>query len=314
MVRSREFLVEIARKYYLDEMSQQDIAREYRISRPTVSNILRQCRDEGIVEIRIEDGSLFTSALGDRLRNLFHLEKVYVVPSDSDYALTLARTGGMAARYLSGLLSDGIRIGISWGTALYQMIRQVPRAEVLDAEVVQLMGGLGASALSYDGSELARILAGKLNGRYFPMQSPLLVQSPELKDMLLSEPGIRETLEKAEHLDTALVGQSSNNPEDSALVRAGFLSPDEAREIYDQGARGHLCGYHYDSSGRLLDIPANRRIVGIPFSSFLKIPGRIGIACGRQKAPAIHAALCGGLLTALITDEAAALQVLNLCG
>ena len=69
--------------------------------------------------------------------------------------------------------------------------------------------------------------------------------------------------------------------------------------------------YHYDKEGTILDIPANTRTVGIPFPDFLKTPIRIGIACGKEKAEAIHAALKGGFLTILVTDEAAALRILN---
>lgn len=313
MARSRDFLVEVARNYYIDEMSQQEIAKKYGISRPTVSNILSQCRETGIVEIRIQDGTRFTGALEERIRNTFGLKEVFIVPSDADYPLTLSRTSSQAADFLASLLADKIRIGISWGTALYQMIRHLSRSNIVDSEVVQLMGGLGASAPSYDGSELARILAGKINGRYYPFLAPLLVQTPELKNMLLSEPGIRETLAKAENLDLALVGLSSNRPEDSALVRAGLVSAAEAQDLTDQGTCGNLCGHHFDCDGRLMDIPINQRVVGIEFSKFIKIPRRIGIACGKQKARAIYAALRGSLLTDLVTDEAAALQILSLC-
>lgn len=311
-MRSRDLLVEIARNYYIDEMSQADIARKHRISRPTVSNILKECRETGIVEIRIQDGSLFSGALGERIRDIFNLNQVLVVPGDADYPLTLTRTSSRAADFFASLLHDKIRVGISWGTALYQMIQHLSRSSIVDSQVVQLMGGLGVSETSYDGSELARALAGKLNGRYYPFLAPLIVQTPELKDMLLSEPGIRENLEKALDLDLALVGLSSNRPEDSALVRAGLISAREAQELTDQGAWGNICGHHYDAEGRFMDIPINHRIVGVDFFTFQNIPRRIGIACGRQKARALFAALRGGLITDLVTDETAALQILSL--
>jgi DNA-binding transcriptional regulator LsrR (DeoR family) len=160
---------------------------------------------------------------------------------------------------------------------------------------------------------LARILADKINGRYFPLLSPLLVKTAELKRLLLSEPGIRETVERTKNLDLALVGLSSDQPEDSAIVRAGFLSSSQARQIYDKGSCGHLCGYHYDTEGKFMNIPINQRVVGIDIASFLRIPRRIGIACGRQKSKAILAALKGDLITDLFTDELTALQILSSC-
>jgi DNA-binding transcriptional regulator LsrR (DeoR family) len=311
MNKSFDFLVEVAKHYYLDSMSQSEIADLYKISRPTVANMLKECRERGIVEIRINDSSPYTSEAGQQLQDTYGLQTVCIVANETDYPLTLYKTSLEAAGFLASILTDRISIGISWGTALYHTIRQLPKSGFVDCEVVQLMGGLGASALFYDGAELARILADKLSARFYPVLSPVVVKTKELRDALLSEPGIRETLEKARTLDLALVGLSSDEPEDSALVMAGFLSPTEAQRIYDDGSYGHLCGYHYDVDGKFMDIPINNRVVGIGTEGFLRIKRRIGIACGKQKARAIHAALRGGLVTDLFTDELTALQIIS---
>ncbi|MDR0400075.1 MAG: winged helix-turn-helix transcriptional regulator [Treponema sp.] len=313
MNKSFDFLAAVARNYYMDSMSQSEIAKKYNLSRPTIANILKECREKGIVEIRINDNSPFSSPVSQRLMGLYKLNTICVVPNETDYPLTLYQTCLHAARFISTLLVDRIRIGISWGTALYHTIRQVPKSDIVDGEVVPLMGGLGASALFYDGSELARILADKLNGRSFPFLSPLLVKTVQLKQLLLSEPGIRETVEKTKNLDLALIGLSSDQPEDSSTVHAGFLSSSQARQIYNEGSCGHLCGYHYDKQGKFMDIPINQRVVGIDTSSFLQIPRRIAVACGRQKSKAILAALRGELITDLFTDELTALQMLSIC-
>jgi DNA-binding transcriptional regulator LsrR (DeoR family) len=314
MTKSFDFLVEVARHYYIDSMSQSEIAELYKISRPTVANILKECREKGIVEIRINDNSFFSSETSCRLVKRYNLNMACVVPNEADYPLTLYKTCLEAAGFLSSLLENKINIGISWGTALYHTIRQLSKVALVDCNVVQLMGGLGASALFYDGSELARILAEKINGRSYPFLSPLLVKTAELKQALLSEPGIRETVEKTQILDIALVGLSSDQPEDSALVRAGFLSLEEAQQIFSAGSCGHLCGYHYDNEGQFMDIPINKRVVGIDTSFFLNIKRRIGVACGKQKVKAIHAALKGNLITDLITDELTALQIISFYG
>jgi len=311
MNKSFELLVELAKHYYLDSMSQSEIADLYKISRPTVANMLKECREKGIVEIRINDRSPFNSETGKLLMKKYNLQTVCITPHQDDYALTLYKTCLETAGFLSSLLSNNMKIGISWGTALYHTIRQLPELGLVDCEVVQLMGGLGASALYYDGAELAKILSDKICARFFPVLSPVLVQTQELRDALLREPGIRETLEKAKTLDIALVGLSSDLPEDSALVSAGFLSPEEARQIYKDGSYGHLCGYHYDAEGKFMEIPINNRVVGINTGDFLKIRRRMGVACGKQKARAIHAALKGGLVTDLFTDELTALQIIS---
>jgi DNA-binding transcriptional regulator LsrR (DeoR family) len=311
MVKSFELLVELAKHYYLESMSQAEIAQLYNVSRPTVANMLKECRERGIVEIRVNDRSPFNSETGQLLINKYGLETVCIVPHEADYTLTLYKICLETAGFLSSLLADRMRIGISWGTALYHTIRQLPSLGLADCEVVQLVGGIGSAALYYDGSELSRILADKICARFYPVLSPVLVQTPQLRDALLKEPGIKEALEKAQSLDLALVGLSSDQPEESAMVRAGFLSSSEARLVYNEGSSGHLCGYHYDTEGKFMDSPINNRVVGISPADFLRIPRRMGIACGKQKARAIYSALKGKLITDLFTDELTALQIIS---
>lgn len=311
MQRSRDFLVEIARRYYIDEISQQEIAKEYKLSRPTVSNILKQCREEGIVEIRIREGSAFARGLSNRLCDRYGINEVVIVPSNEDRSAVLSRAGAEAAAFASSAITDGMKVGIAWGTSLFQMVHQMKHLNVVDTEVVQLMGGLGASNPQYDGADLARELSKMLNARYYPLQCPVLVKNTEVKEMLVSENGIRETLQRTGDLDIAFVGLSSNDPEQSALVKAGFLSHEEAEDTLRAGAVGHICGYSYGAEGNMLALPVNHRIIGIEFENLRKIPERVGIACGAEKADAIKAALSGGLITTLITDEAAALRILS---
>jgi DNA-binding transcriptional regulator LsrR (DeoR family) len=309
--RSRDFLAEIARKYYLDEQSQQQIALEYGLSRPTVSNILKQCREEGIVEIRVNESSSFSRELSARLRRQFAVDRVIIVPSAGDPAAVLARAGAEAAHWAASVIKDGMKVGIAWGTSLFQMVHHMSQLNTVDTKVVQLMGGLGSSNPQYDGADLAREMSKLLNARYYPLQCPVLVRNAEVRQMLVTENGIRETLAETGDLDIAFVGISSNDPDKSALVKAGFLTQAEAAETTKAGAVGHICGYSYGQGGEMLDLSVNRRIIGIEFSKLKTIPERAAVACGAEKSEAIRAALEGKLITTLITDEAAALRLLG---
>ena len=67
MKRDREFLIELATLYYEEGLSQQELADRFSLSRPSVSGLLKRCRSEGIVEIRIASSpSSLASALEGR--------------------------------------------------------------------------------------------------------------------------------------------------------------------------------------------------------------------------------------------------------
>ena len=61
-------LVYAARRYYLEDQKQSDIALELGISRPMVSRILTQARELGVVEITIHDPETRSASLLERLR------------------------------------------------------------------------------------------------------------------------------------------------------------------------------------------------------------------------------------------------------
>jgi DNA-binding transcriptional regulator LsrR (DeoR family) len=308
----RDFLVQVATLYYRQGLSQQDIADRCRISRATVSNALRKAREEGIVEIRIRESPSLAWSLASDLESRFSLPRAVVVPVEHDAASTTVAIGRAAAECLASHLREGIRIGISWGTTLYQAVSALAAtAAFAGVEVVQLLGALGSINPRFDGFELARALAEKLHGQYRVIQAPVIVASRELRELLLREPQIAETLQRAREADIALLGISSNNPAHSALVRAGFLTVEESREIYASGAVGHVCGLHFDSEGRILAYPLNDRAIGISAADLARIPMVIGAASGPEKVEAIRGVLRGGLLKVLVTDAATARGLLE---
>jgi DNA-binding transcriptional regulator LsrR (DeoR family) len=123
---------------------------------------------------------------------------------------------------------------------------------------------------------------------------------------------IQETLAIARRADVALVGIGSLHPEESSLLRAGYLDEGALAQLRTQGAIGDICARHYDALGSVLDIELNRRIVGIELNDLRNIDRVIAVAGGASKAEAILGALRGGYVNVLVTDDAAAQKVIEL--
>ena len=75
------------------------------------------------------------------------------------------------------------------------------------------------------------------------------------------------------------------------------------------GAVGEICGRALDRDGRVVEHGTNRRVMAIPLDDPAD-PTRIGVAAGPLKVEALRAALRGGWLSGLITDEPTATAVL----
>jgi len=306
----RDFLIEVARLYYERELSQQDIARRFGISRSSVSLALKACREEKIVEIRIAGSPSALLRLQAELKERYSLAAAVVSPGEQDVEQAKRRVGQAAAAYLEGELAGDLRIGLSWGTTLFQVVRHMRSLELRGVEVVQLHGGLGAEDPAIDAFGLAQSLAEKLHGRYRIIQAPISVASRELREQLVREPGIAETLKSGARAGLALFGVGSNRPQVSSLVRTGYLSAAESRRLLADGAVGTVCGLHIDAGGRPFPCPWNERVVGIDAEALLRIPRRVAVAAGPDKADAVRAALQGGLVSTLVTDETLARALL----
>jgi DNA-binding transcriptional regulator LsrR (DeoR family) len=220
--------------------------------------------------------------------------------------------GTLAAQFLDNVLHDGMIIGISWGTALYHMIRAMQPHNLPGAEVIQLIGATGSESVPTDGPILAQLLTDRLGGVPRYLHAPLIVENETVRETLLQTRNIQETLTRAKQADVALVGIGCPNSELYSLKRAGYVDEAETQRIRAAGVVGDICGHHYSLAGEWLDIDINHRAVGISLETLLNIDVVIGVAGGSRKGAAILGALRGRYMNVLITDERAAQKILVL--
>lgn len=69
----QQFSIEAARLYYQSDYSQQQIAEQLNISRPTVSRLLQYAKEKGYVQIRVMDPFEDLDALGSILEEKYGL-------------------------------------------------------------------------------------------------------------------------------------------------------------------------------------------------------------------------------------------------
>ncbi len=109
-------LAEVARLYYQDELSQDQIAQRTGVSRSSISRMLKEARDRGIVEIRVHHPYQTAPAARKRVEEPAGLERVSRArlrsgrrsPQEDDLA---QRVGALAARYLADSVPNGSILG-----------------------------------------------------------------------------------------------------------------------------------------------------------------------------------------------------------
>ncbi|MFO7663359.1 MAG: sugar-binding transcriptional regulator [Chloroflexota bacterium] len=311
-----ELLASVADLYYIERRSQAEIAQRFGYSRSTISRLLTEAHQRQLVEIRINHPLQRDTDLEYALRDRFDLDTVLVSRRGSlEYERMLMQLGRMAAGYLDEVLDDPCLIGISWGTAVYEVVTAMRARRLRGTQVVQMIGGLGLGDQQIDGPGVAMQLAERLGGRYFTLNAPHIAADEQTRDSLLSLRAIRESLQLALKAQYAIVGIGSVDANRSSLLRTGYLTRRELNAIKASGAVGDICGTHFDAKGNVLDIDINHRVVGIDLKALRSKPCRVvAVSGGRVKGPAIAGALQGNLIDVLITDSNAAEEVLAMSG
>jgi lsr operon transcriptional repressor len=141
--------------------------------------------------------------------------------------------------------------------------------------------------------------------------SPIMASTPELAAALRAEPTNQQVLKQAAEVEHAVVGVGTPTA-DATIVHLGYLNPDDARELRERAVVGDILGQFFDARGHVVELPIHDRRIGIDVADLRNIPKVVGVAGGTHKAEAILGALHGGFLDVLITNELAAVRLLEL--
>jgi DNA-binding transcriptional regulator LsrR (DeoR family) len=307
-----ELLADVASLYYEEGLTQQEISEQLQYSRSRISRLLTEAQKTGVVEIQVHHPLARNRALESRLQEVFHLKAARVCKSCGDtYDGMLKRVGALAARLAAQHMRENITVGLSWGAALAEMANAFRHQHYSGARVVQLVGTVGSVDPTTDGPGLVRRFAAKLDGRAYTLAAPWLIDNKLVRDALLEDRRLRETLNQARYVDLAIVGIGTIIPELSSLVRAGYLTTEQALHLVSVGIVGDICGEQFDIHGNLIEIPLTGYVFGIPVTLLREVPLVIGVAGGSEKSSAILGGLRSGLVNALVTDETAAAAILE---
>jgi len=309
--RERDLLVKAARMYFIDGLSQQDVAGALGTTRSNVSRILAAAREQGIVEIRINEPIRRAYELEDELVAAYPSLEARVL-ADQPRGDVVVEAGQLAAHWLVDRLEPKQRVAVSWGGTLQAMVRAVPPTVMPDVEVVQLVGGLSSLTLHVSGQELVRELADRLGCQYRYLHAPALFESAPALLALRKEPAISTALDAARTADIACVGVGVTGVGSSAeIIEALALSRQERKAFDAKAPIGDICARFFDAEGQEVDTPVHDRVLAVGLDDLRAIPTVLAVAVGAVKGPAIRAALRGQLIDVLVCDEAAAHAVLS---
>lgn len=303
MYRDKDNLaINVAKLYYRSDFSQQKIAQELGVSRPSISRLLQYAKDKGYVNIQIVDPVEDMSIMEQRLKDKLHLKDVKIASSTINDEEEIKKYISIAAaQYLDGIIKDGDIIGVGWGTTLHNMSQALIPRSIKGSQVVQLEGGLSNSEWNNYSREILENFANNFNtvAQYLPL--PVIFDNKATKEQVDKDRYIKRILELGRHANIALFSVGTVRP-NALFFRLGYTDIQEQEKI-QRNSVGDICSRFFDVEGRVCNRDLDERTVGITLSELRDKEYSIMISGGEGKINAIKAALKGRYANVLITDQ-----------
>jgi len=190
-----EFMIRTAWLYYIENMTQEEIAKGMGISRIKVDRLIKEAREKGIIEIKVQSPITKNLKLEAGLRSIYHLTNVAVTLPEEEGDLLNKVLAWNAAQILEQRLRPGIKIGVGIGRTTYQLTNFFTPRKLTDCTFISLAGGLNSRANIEDSYETILKLSRLSGGIAKYIYAPFLVSSSEIREAMLQDKAVKSVIE-----------------------------------------------------------------------------------------------------------------------
>jgi DNA-binding transcriptional regulator LsrR (DeoR family) len=302
-------LLAVARGYYEEQRTMDALAKDWNVSRSTVSRALAEARDRGIVEIRLHDPTHGVRELAESLSRRFGVNFTVVPTIIGDSAeQELDRVAGVAANAIGNMFVSGQILGVAWGTTVRAVSQRLMRHPLTGATVVQLNGAGSPTSTGQDyAANILQRFARAFDADVQSFPVPAFFDDPVAREYLWRERSISRILDLQSRMDMLVAGIGSMTASvTSHLYDGDFLDAQDYELIEREAVAGDLATRFFRADGTHASIPLNSRSTGPEFETIQTVPVRLGVVHGRGKVAGLHGALKARLFTHIVVDETAA--------
>lgn len=308
-------IAKVAYLYHQLDMKQKAIADQLDISQATVSRLLKQAIQEGIVRITVTIPTGVYADVESQLCELYSLKAAIVVDCDDpdDETSIQHHIGSAAAYYIETTIDKNETVGLSsWSSTLLAMVNAMHTlTRPTHARVVQILGGVGNPSAEIYASRLTERFANLVQGTPIFLPAPGVAGSAEMHTAFMNDQFVQQAVSLFDEVSLALVGIGSLEPSKLLASSGNVFASDELQAISSAGAVGDVCLRFYDQDGRPVITPHNERVISMSLEQLKRAKRSVGVAGGSRKVQAIRGALKGRWINVLITDRFTAEKLLN---
>ncbi|MEA4944462.1 MAG: sugar-binding domain-containing protein [Propionicimonas sp.] len=304
-----EDMYQAATRYYIQGETMESIAHQLRLSRSSVSRLLKEARESGLVRISLADHTGSQSPLAATLASAFGV-RVHLVPvrESANENLRFDQVARLAGRLFTEAVDDHQLIGVAWGVTLSHVVRHLGRRPLVGSTVVQMNGGANqrSSGIPYIG-EILQSIGDAFDAKVVLFPVPAFFDYPATKQAMWRERSVQNVLRLHAKLDLAVFGVGSlQGVVPSHVYSAGYMDSRDMEKLVADGVVGDVCTVLLREDGTYIDIDYNQRATGLTPAELQTIPRRICVVADPSRAPAVVGALRARTATDLVVDESTA--------
>ena len=292
--------VRAAWMYYIAGQNQSEIASQLGTSRPVVQRLIAAAKEEGIVSISLHHPVANCLDYAQLLQEKYRLIECNIVPAFNEESTLDSVSFGcyqLMARYLQ---DDKEKIiGLGSGLTLKKALQRID-FDSQNTRCVALISAMDADGQCNYYDDVPLLLTSKIKAKYYQWPAPRYAQTLEEYDMWCTSRLFCSVSAVARRADVIFVGIGPLGTQ-SPIFKDGFINQAQMDELTARGGIGEIMGRFIDAEGGVVDSEINRMITSYDIRQN-QCP-RIAVACGEYKRPAILAALKGGWINGLVTDE-----------
>lgn len=280
--------------YYLDGLTQAEIASRLGVSRPTAGRLVAKAKANGLVRVEVvvpPDISDDLHAEEEReLERRFGLTEAVV-------AANAGRAG--AALLMRRIAADDV-LGFTWGPEQVSVATALVPGVASCRAVVQLDGAMSTAAYQTGTEQILTRCADTLRAETFRLPAPLYADPATVVSMR-GDSVISRTLDAGRRADTMLFGVGAVSTS-TTLFEGSFLDIRMLDELVSQGAVGEIGGRFFNAHGEPVHHELQQRAMSVPLEDIRTCEKTILVSGGAGKYQAILGALRGKLARLLVCD------------
>lgn len=298
----RNLIEKICWCYYFENLTQEQIAKKFSITRVRVVNLLQEARKLNIVSFTINHKNRNLSELERNIVEKFGIKDCYIVPTPTDKNRLNEIIGKAASNYINQILNASSVLNIGYGATVSHCINTLAATCSNPFTAFSLTGGVNY----YLPNIVNDVFKAKL--RLHP--TPLILSKPEIAKEIKEQNDVIWINNMIKTGTITIFGLGAMD-ENATVINNGSFSTNDFIYLKRLGAVGDVLGHFIDKNGNIVDKNLDSRIISTDLEDLKALPNTIAAAGGAIKIDIIYAALKAKFLHILVTDEDTAKLLLD---